>query len=525
MQQSTAGEASAEKRFVLVPLFHSVTESRRSVGAQNFFLTTFHTYRMTSKPTHNNTNPSVPSANASSKILPDEDVDELILSWLQKRKLTDTLDVLRLELASRGETGSGARSSKRSRHIASLDADLVENGLLVSISNPEGSAGAYASQFRQLSTWILNSLDEYKSQLNQLLYPTFVYAYVTMIQLEADTAAQELLAESKDLFLNQTSNSARRDVLLKEIHEFSKIKTPEDFDSFENDVLRQKVAVTLSRYTYELLMQFLRQEKLILMSSLLNRWFKIVVVQDFDEETMLGFWSASANVVAADGQHESTVEKAGVAGGNLAGEKAKAGGKAGKSVHANATTITSKQLELLKDSPYLKFQEITLRERIRRFEERVAGIEEDTKEHKEAVRRLDAMKGTLVKLGEKGVGRGDGTVPLPKRSALLQNWEEMEAHVTNWLDVVDGVVGGSSGGSVGVAPPCAFATVLNSHNSLNAAGMSSDFATLVGGFADSVVRLYDLTDGGNGGGDPGVTCLYVLLLLLFCGDRGQRGVK
>lgn len=186
-----------------------------------------------SKPTDDNT--------TSSKILPDEDVDELILQWLQKRKLTDTLDVLRLELESRGETGSSARSSKRSKHFASLDADLLENGLLVSISNPEGSASAYATQFRQLSTWIVNSLDEYKEQLNQLLYPTFVYAYVTMIQLEADTAAQELLAESKDLFLNQTSNSARREVLLKEIHEFSKIKTPEDFDSFENDVLGQKV--------------------------------------------------------------------------------------------------------------------------------------------------------------------------------------------------------------------------------------------------------------------------------------------
>jgi len=539
-----------------------------------------------SKPTDDNT--------TSSKILPDEDVDELILQWLQKRKLTDSLDVLRLELESRGERGSSARSFKRSKHFASLDADLLENGLLVSISNPEGSASAYATQFRQLSTWIVNSLDEYKEQLNQLLYPTFVYAYVTMIQLEADTAAQELLAESKDLFLNQTSNSARREVLLKEIHEFSKIKTPEDFDSFENDVLGQKVrirngtcgggdhgggervgigchgygvchalsrlthslrsqrcrrhqvAVTLSRYTYELLMQYLRQEQLVLMSSLLNRWFRIGVVQDFDADTMLGFWTASANVVkVADG---------------VEGVEHKAKGKASKV--SNATTITSKQLEvramvvvvvvvvavvfvvdgltgwgsnefvcwprslcafppthppthppqLLKDSPYLKFQEIVLRERIRRFEERVAGIEEDTKEHKEAVRKLDGMRGTLGKLGEKGIGRSDGAVPLPKRSALLENWQEMEDHVGKWLDVVDG--GASGGGAAGAgaggagvsalsAPPCAFATMLNSHESLNAVGMSSDFTTLVGGFADSVVRLYDLVDPDNA-----VTCLY-----------------
>ena len=168
--------------------------------------------------------------------------------------------------------------------------------------------------------------------------------------------------------------------------------------------------------------------------------------------------------------------------------------------------------QLLKDSPYLKFQEIVLRERIRRFEERVAGIEEDTKEHKEAVRKLDGMRGTLGKLGEKGIGRGDGAVPLPKRSALLENWQEMEDHVGKWLDVVDG--GASGGGAAGAgaggagvsalsAPPCAFATMLNSHESLNAVGMSSDFTTLVGGFADSVVRLYDVVDPDNA-----VTCLY-----------------
>ena len=163
----------------------------------------------------------------------------------------------------------------------------------------------------------------------------------------------------------------------------------------------------------------------------------------------------------------------------------------------------------------MKFQEIVLRERIRRFEERVAGIEEDTKEHKEAVRKLDGMRGTLGKLGEKGIGRGDGAVPLPKRSALLENWQEMEGHVGKWLDVVDGGASGGGAGAGGAgapgasslsalsAPPCAFATMLNSHESLNAVGMSSDFTTLVGGFADSVVRLYDLVDPDNA-----VTCLY-----------------
>ena len=349
---------------------------------------------------HRGKDASQAGAGSSDRVLQDEDVDELILGWLQKRKLTDTLDVLKLEIEARGG------SSKRNRHFASLweanDAqrDLAENGLLVAISSETGSAGAYGDQFRRFSRWVVGSLDEYKEQLGQLLYPTFVYAYVTMVQLEADTAAQDLLAESKDLFLNQTSNSSRQEILLKEIHEFSKIKSPEDFDSFENDVLQQKVSVTMSVYVYELMMQYLKQEKLILISSLLNRWFSITLVQDFDAETMLGFWSVSANVAAGGLAAD---------GGAVAvdGREGQKGGKGQQSTHG---LISSKLVaELLKDSPYLKFQEIVLKHKIRRFEESVATIEEDTKEHKEATRKLDGMRAQLAKLSDKGLRRADST--------------------------------------------------------------------------------------------------------------------
>ena len=66
----------------------------------------------------------------------------------------------------------------------------------------------------------------------------------------------------------------------------------------------------------------------MLMSSLLNRWFRIGVVQDFDADTMLGFWTASANVVKVADGVEGVEHKA-----------------KGKKV-SNATTITSKQLEV-----------------------------------------------------------------------------------------------------------------------------------------------------------------------------------
>lgn len=447
-------------------------------------------------------------AGLNNRVLQEEDVDELILGWLQKRKLTDTLDVLKLELEARGA------SSKRNKHFTSLweknDAqrDLAENGLLVSISSEAGSAGAYGDQFRRFSQWIVGSLDEYKDQLGQLLYPTFVYAYVTMVQLEADTAAQDLLAESKDLFLNQTSNSSRREILLKEIHELSKIKSPEDFDSFENDVLQQKVSVTLSVYVYELMMQFLRQEKLLLISSLLNRWFSITVVQDFDPDTMLGFWTASVNVAASG----LAADKGAVAMDGRDVRDGRDGHKSGKGQQSTHGLLSNKlSVELLKDSPYLKFQEIVLRQRIQRFEESINGIEEDTKEHKDATRKLDGMRAKLAKLAEKGLRRADSAVPLPKRSELLENFDDMEDHVGKWLDSVEN--------STTPAPPCAFATVLNSHDTLNAMAVSSDFKMLIGGFSDSALRLYNLED------ENKVSCMYGHTGPVYAVDSWTGGAK
>jgi len=87
-------------------------------------------------------------------------------------------------------------------------------------------------------------------------------------------------------------------------------------------------------------------------------------------------------------------------------------------------------------------------------------------------------------------------VPLPRRSELLENYDDMEDHIGKWLDSAANPI----------TPPCAFATVLNSHETLNAVAVSSDFKTLVGGFADSALRLYNLEEGNK------VTCL--------CGHTG-----
>lgn len=351
-------------------------------------------------------------------------------------RLNSSLEILKLELDSRGE------SVNRKDSIWEKEKDLAENGLLVSIGG-NGTPAEYGNQFRSFAEWVTGSLDLYKRELSQLLYPTFVYTYVTMIQLEAGTAAQDLLTESKDLFLEQTTDRNRREILLKEIHEFSKITSPEQLheSTIISNVLKQKVLLTLSSFTYDLMLQYLRHEKLVLITSLINRWFSLSIVQDFSSDFM-SFWSATANVDVSLATPSSTMQ------GKL-------------------------NLELLKDCSYLKVQEGKLRRKIAVLEE--LDEEEITKVQKN---ELEALRGQLSKLLNRGI---QSAIPLPPKHPS-EALEEGEPDLDE---------------SLSLTPNCAFVSIINSRDSLNSVTLTSDLGSVVGGFSDSVIRVFDIENGSS----------------------------
>ncbi len=344
--------------------------------------------------------------------------------------------MLKLELQSRGETldvQDGVWEKER---------DLAENGLLVSIS-AQGNPSEYGDQFRTFANWVIGSLDSLREELGQFLYPTFVYAYISIIQLEDSTSAQDLLTESKDLFLNQTTNKNRKEILLKEIHELSKITSPEQLHESSTvvNILKQKVSLSISSFTYDLLMQYLRQEKLLLVMSLLSRWFALDIVDDFNSD-LLNFWSATANVDVGSSQIQPVKGKL--------------------------------NLELLKDSLYLRYQEMELK---RTLEELEAVDEEDmTKAQKnEHIAALESCRENLSRLMGRGI---QSSIPLP----TLDMQKEQEPDLYNKTSL----------------PSCAFVSFMNSDDILNTMAISSDFQTLIGGFSDSTIRLYRL-DGSKQG--------------------------
>lgn len=345
-------------------------------------------------------------------------------------RLHDSIEVLKLELQSRGENLDAQAG------VWEKEKDLAENGLLVSISAQSGPS-EYGDQFRTFASWVIGSLDSLREELGQFLYPTFVYAYVSIIQLEDSTAAQDLLTESKDLFLNQETNKNRKEILLKEIHELSKITSPEQLHESSTvvNILKQKVSLSISSFTYELLLQYLRQERLLLIMSLLNRWFSLNIVEDFNSD-LVSFWSATANIDVGSSQIQPQKGKL--------------------------------NLELLKDSRYLRYHEMKLRQRLEILES--VDDEEMTKAQKnEHTSALELCREKLAKILARGI---QSAIPLPQIEEQSIDQALHDSTDKNTL------------------PSCAFVSFMNSGDVLNDITVSSDFKTLIAGFADSAIRLY-----------------------------------
>eukprot|EP00890_Picochlorum_soloecismus_P004220 jgi/Picsp_1/479/NSC_00477-R1_transcription initiation factor tfiid subunit 5-like len=378
----------------------------------------------------------------STSVLGDEEVDGLVLGWLKKRNLQSSFEILELELKARGQLQDSDEGN-----IWSTDVDLAEKGLVVSLG-AGGDAQEYARQYRRFASWVGASLDMYQREISQLLYPVFVHCFVSMVQLEASTAAQDFLTGTKEGLLNRIINPSRKEILVKELHELSKLTVPEQFhtSTFLKAVRAKKVAISLSQYSFELLMAFLRQENLIMIISILNMWFAINFVRE-REVTLKG---QTGDILSVTFSAASTP---------------------GDFASVSATDQDQILFDHLKEGRYLKFKELRLRHLIQELEEQDEEQMSKTKRN-EHLSALEAARSSLAKLSVEGI---KSKIPLPKVS------ETIDEEIKHDFETSLGFVG---------FPSCALITYVNSYANLNSICVSSNLETIVGGFADSLIRVY-----------------------------------
>ncbi|KAJ3108089.1 hypothetical protein HDU97_002324 [Phlyctochytrium planicorne] len=184
------------------------------------------------------------------------------------------LPLLQEYLRSRGFNATEAtlRNEAKTRSLASLreEADSfkeevsVPEFILTYNESEANNPSAYDQSYGRLRRWIEDSLDMYKLEMRRVLYPVFVHAYIDLTQRELKEQAKHFFNSYKGDLLEAHGPDIAR---LGSLTEPSHVASNEMAQTFLNNRYNLK----MSRYSFELLLAFLQDNKFMLLTRLINR--------------------------------------------------------------------------------------------------------------------------------------------------------------------------------------------------------------------------------------------------------------
>lgn len=133
---------------------------------------------------------------------------------------------------------------------------------------------AYSNAYAALRDWIESSLEQYKTELMDVLWPLFVHSYLDLVAKNQLTNAQAFFeAHSSD----HNEQHQPELVKLKSIQSAQHVA--------ENDLAKSyrtnKYHLLLASYSFELLMNYLQQHKYMTLISLINHYITVTVTEGF----------------------------------------------------------------------------------------------------------------------------------------------------------------------------------------------------------------------------------------------------
>lgn len=431
-------------------------------------------------------------------------------------RLNESLKVLELELQV---TEQGTQAAAVEKLLGDKEVPL-EYVLLGTAGRGEPSS--YASELSKLQIWVDSSLDTYRvrtvvyfltaplffyifliivnprlppsmlilfynskilsllqPELLHMFYPIFVHTYLQLVNLGAASVAHALLAESKSSILTSSISPRQRKSRGSELHDLLSISTPEQLETnnLAKALRAQRTPIRLSKYGYDLVLQYLRQSDMLLMLGVINQWLAVEIVAE-----------AVAPAALDDG-------------GLLAGV-------GGDGVDAGTINQIELDLRLLNTSA----EHVYEAEIMKVASDEATKLAEDenaTKKEKQARQKAATeAKEKVEKVGEKFM---EATIPLPSIDKQVQ--QALLKH----LKASESAGAGGKPVSGDVLPSAAFLTFINAQQTLNSISMSSAGNSAVAGFADSSVRIYNLDNKGDNNGNVSASSTAPIIL------RGHSG--
>ncbi|KAJ3324149.1 Transcription initiation factor TFIID subunit 5 [Boothiomyces sp. JEL0866] len=154
-----------------------------------------------------------------------------------------------------------------------VDDDSIANFVLFYNEEEANNPKAYEQSYARLVKWVDDSIDTYKLELKRILFPVFVHAYLDLVQKGSQEAASQFFEQYKGDHLETHAN---------EIFCLSAINDPIHLQEDELCVnFRQnKYGIKMCKYSFELLLSFLQDNKFMMILRLMNQYITIHATND-----------------------------------------------------------------------------------------------------------------------------------------------------------------------------------------------------------------------------------------------------
>ncbi|MCO5597089.1 hypothetical protein L7F22_051163 [Adiantum nelumboides] len=366
----------------------------------------------------------------------EEQFDKAVLAYLQKKKYHHAEQALQEELLK-----SASSSSK-------ADPDIANQ--VLRYAKLDNAPALYKEAYSKLRSWVHSSLDIYKHELLRILYPVFLHCFMDLVSKGFSQEARSFFQSFRDDYETLHSHDLQR---LEAVLSSDHLQEME----LARSLRENKVNVKMCQFSFDLLLQYLHNTDSSLMLGIVNEHINLQVSagqptswSDEDLGPLLGKSQEGVSEVNAKeikwGMLEDSLEEK--AEKELAGEaeKVEAEGKEAEGEEAKKKTGEAGKMKRLKKD------------------------------------KTTGTTGKSLKTETTSVS----VVPRVKSELVLPAFTE-ESERRALEDLRNRARLSSSD-----LPSVSFYTFLNTHSSLNCASIASDGAMVVGGFADSSVKVWDM---------------------------------
>eukprot|EP00038_Savillea_parva_P011335 m.196804 g.196804 ORF g.196804 m.196804 type:complete len:680 (+) comp19909_c0_seq1:100-2139(+) len=368
----------------------------------------------------------------------DGELDRVVHQYLQQRNYKQASKALEEEspVVSLGEaTSLAARKIQADSAVANQVAAIARSG----DGSGAGAAEQLEEHYKSLNTWIETSLDQYRSELYTVMYPIFVHCYL-------DLVARGQAAEAKKFVENHAVEHEQYHK--RELEELKAVTTIDHMakNAFVNQFRRQKYNLVLCSYSFELLLAYVQEQKFMTILSIINQHLDIKVFS---------------------GKPKQKYEAFGMAGTTMSTELAE--------LNAKDILWGSMRLNEVEEALNDDDDDEDLTSKTE------PGAEEVGPDAARARKRAKRRHLATVAQGPK-----QGRIPLPElRGRSLQMQLDQLKEMRQRVDL----------GRNALPSACMY-TFFNTAERLHNLTLSRDKTMISGGFADSYVKVWDLTKKG-----------------------------